>query len=166
MKKDITKLINETMNLVKDVPEEYRKSSFEVLLNHSLTQPPLPSKPVTSKKSTVQKTSETNNLELMLSLEIDWASTGIKKLKGITQYLELLKIAKTQLADKTLSAVEIKTVLEQKFREKKSINTISMSLMDAVGRYVDRIKTNKEFRYKITTSGEERLEQASGGNKN
>lgn len=166
MKEDITKLIKEIIDLVKDVPEEYRKSSFEVLLNHSLTQSSLPSRQTTPKKSNTKKDSETEHLEMMLSLEIDWASTGIKKLKGIIQYLGLLKIVKTELADDTLSASEIKTILEQKFREKKTINTISMSLMDAVGKYVDRIKVDNEFRYRITISGEDRLEQVSGGSNN
>jgi hypothetical protein len=166
MKEDITKLINEIIDLVKDVPEEYRKNSFEVLLNHSLTQPFISSKSPDPKKSNTKKDSETKHLELMLSLEIDWSSTGIKKLKGITQYLKLLKIAKLELIDDTLSVTEIKIILAQKFREKKTINTISMSLMDAVGKYVDRIKVDNEFRYRITATGEERLEQASRGNKN
>ena len=102
----------------------------------------------------------------MLSAEIDWASTGIKKLKGIIQYLALLKIAKTELDDGTLSVAEIKIILEQKFREKKTVNTISMSLMDAVGKYVDRIKEDKEWRYKITASGENKLEEFTGDSKN
>ncbi|MDH3764574.1 MAG: hypothetical protein OER82_02035 [Nitrosopumilus sp.] len=166
MNKDITELITYVIDLIKDVPEEFRKSSFEVLLNHFLIQSSLPSKSIVTKKSTMKKSSEIKNLELMLSTEIDWASTGIKKFKGIIQYLALLKIAKTELDDVTLSASEIKTILEQKFREKKTVNTISMSLMDAVGKYVDRVKEDKEWRYRITASGENRLEEFAGDSKN
>lgn len=166
MKNDITELIMQVIDLVKDVPEEFRKSSFEVLLNHFLIQTSLPSRPIVAKKPQMKKPSDMKNLELLLSGEIDWASTGIKKLKGIPQYLALLKIAKTELDDDTLSVLEIKTILEQKFREKKTVNTIGMSLMDAVGKYVDRIKDDKGWRYRITVSGENRLEEFTGDGKN
>ena len=55
MNKDITKLIMQVIDLVKDVPEEFRKSSFEVLLNHFLTQSSLPSKSKVTKKSVMKK---------------------------------------------------------------------------------------------------------------
>lgn len=165
MKEDITRLITDVISLIEDVPEEFKKSSFEVLLNYFLIQQTLPSKPTPSKKSSIQKSLETNDLQIILNTNYDWASTGIKKLKGISQYLKILSIVKNDFDIETLSASDIATILEQKFREKKTINAVSMSLMESVGRYVDRIKEDKGFRYRITGSGQERLEDISGGNK-
>lgn len=166
MKEDITKLIMGIIDLIQDVPEEYRKRSFEVLLNHFLIQTTPSFKQVSPKKSPPKKYSETNPLKVILSTEYDWASTGIKKLKGNAQYLKILNVVKNNFNVDTLSASDIVTILEQKFREKKTINAISMSLMESVGKYVDRTKEDKEWRYRITVSGEERLEEISGGNKN
>lgn len=166
MKEDITKLIMEVIDLVQDVPEEFRKSSFEVLLNHFLIQTTLPSKPVAPKKSHTKKNSEQNIIQTILNTEYDWASTGIKKLKGIAQYLKILNVVKNDFSVDTLSPLDITTILEQKFREKKTFNAIGMSLMESVGKYVDRIKEDKGYRYRITASGEERLNQILGGNKN
>jgi len=165
MEKDITKLIDFVIDMVKNVPEEYRKSSFEVLLHHFLTSPPLPAKSRSSKVIKQQSSVEKNSIQEIISSEYDWAATGIKRLKGIGQYLAILKIAKNDFNVETLSASDIKNILDQKFREKKTINTISMSLMDAVGKYVDRIKADKEFRYRITASGESRLEEIVHGSK-
>jgi len=166
MNEDITRLIMEVIDLVQDVPEEFRKSSFEVLLNHFLIQSTLPSKPVAPKKSHTKKNSDQNNIQTILDTEYDWASTGIKKLKGIAQYIKILNVVKNDFSVDTLSPSDIITILQQKFREKKTFNAISMSLMDSVGRYVDRIKEGKGYQYRITTSGEEHLNQILGGGKN
>ena len=165
MKEDITRLIMDVIALVQDVPEEFRKSSFEVLLNHFLIQSTIPSRSATSKKSPIKKSSDTNDLQTILNTNFDWASTGIKKLKGILQYLKILSIVKNNFNVNTLSAFDITTILEQKFREKKTINAVSMSLMESVGKYVDRIKEDKGFRYRIIGSGEDKLGEISGGNK-
>ena len=154
------------IDLIQDVPEEYQKSSFEVLLNHFLVQTSPSFKQVSSKKSPPKKYSETNPLKVVLNTEYDQASTGIKKLKGNAQYLKILNIVKNNFNIDTLSASDIVTILEQKFREKKPINAISMSIMESVGIFVDRTKEDKEWRYRITVSGEERLEEISGGKKN
>ena len=163
MKEDITKLINYVIDLIEDVPEKYQKSSFEVLLNHFLTQPTIPTKPISSKTTKKDKVSKIHTVQEIINSKYDWATTGIKNLKGIGQYLTILKIAKNDFNVDTLSASDIRTILTQKFREKKTINTISMSLMEAVGKYVDRIKEDNEFRYGITTSGETRLQQIIEG---
>ena len=165
MKEDITKLIMGVIDLIQDVPEEYQKSSFEVLLNHFLIQTSPSFKQVSPKKSPSKKYSEMNPIKVILSPEYDWASTGIKKLKGYAQYLKILNVVKNNFNVETLSASDIVTILEQKFREKKTSNAISMSLMESVGKYVDRTKEDKEWRYRITVSGEERLEEISGCNK-
>ena len=165
MNKDITKLINEIINLVKDVPVEFRKSSFEVLLNYFLMQTTPPSKPNTPKKSQTKKNSEENIVQTILNTEYDWASTGIKKLKGIVKYLKILNVVKNDFDVDALSPSDITTILEQKFREKKTFNAVSMSLMESVGRYVDRIKEEKGYRYRITLSGDEHLNQILGEHK-
>ena len=165
MKEDITNLIKFVMDLIEDVPEEYRKSSFEVLLHHFLTSPSLPAKSYSSKVIKQKKSVEKNSIQEIITSEYDWAATWIKRLIGIGQYLAILKIVKNDFNVDTLSASDIKNILDQKFREKKTINTISMSLMDAVGKYVDRIKAEKEFRYRITASGESRLEEIFQGSK-
>lgn len=163
MNKDITQLINYVIGLVEDVPAEYQKSSFEVLLSHFLIQQTLPAKSIPSKLAKKKKVSKDNTIQKIVNSEYDWATTGAKNLKGITQYLAILKIAKNDFEVDTLSVSDIRNILTQKFREKKTINTISMSLMDAIGKYVDRIKEDKEFRYRITPSGETRLQQIIEG---
>ena len=162
MKEDITKLINFVMDLVEDVPDEYRKSSFEVLLQHFLTSPSLPAKSRSSKVIKQKKGVEKDSIQQIINSEYDWAATGIKRLKGIGQYIAILKITKNDFNVESLSASDIKNILEQKFREKKTTNAISMSLMDAVGKYVDRIKTENGFKYRVTASGESRLEEIFG----
>jgi len=163
MKKNITKLITEVIEIVQDVPEEFRKSSFEVLLSHFLTETDLPSKSTTKKHRT--KNSEQNSIKTILNTEYDWASTGIKKQKGIVQYLKILNVVKSDFGLDSLSPSDIKTILKQKFREKKTFNAISMSLMESLGKYADRIKEEKGYRYRITASGEEHLNQILGDNK-
>jgi len=165
MNEDITNLIIEVIEMVQDIPEGFRKSSFEVLLNYFLMQSTLPSKPVAPKKFHTKKSSEQNIIQTILNTEYDWASTGIKKLKGTAQYIKIITVAKNDFNIDTLSPSDIKTILEQKFREKKTFNAISMSLMESVGRYVDRIKEDKGYRYRITVSGEEHLNRIFGGNK-
>lgn len=165
MNEDITRLIKEVINMVQDVPKEFQKSSFEVLLNYFLIQTTLPSTPVAPKKSHTKKNSEQNAIQTILNAEYDWASTEIKKLKGIVQYLKILNVVKNNFSVDTLSPSDITTILAQKFREKKTFNAISMSLMESVGRYVDRIKEDKGYRYKITASGEVYLNQILGGAK-
>lgn len=160
---NISKLIKEVISMVKDVPEEYQKSSFEVLLNYFLAQSTSPSN-TRRKKQTVQKHSETDDLPAILNSKYDWASTGIKKLKGITQYIRILDVVQKEFNIDTLSASDIKTILDQKFRQKKTINAISMSLMESVGNYVNRIREDKEYKYGITASGKEKLQQVMGGN--
>ena len=160
MNKNITSLIKEVISIVKDVPEEYRKSSFEVLLNYSLIQTP-PTQKTQFKKSPPKKSPNDNYLQTILDKNYDWASTGIKKLEGILQYLKILSVVKNDFDVETLSASDIRIILVQKFREKKTINTVSMSLMKFVGKYVDRIKAANGFQYRIVGSGEARLEESS-----
>lgn len=76
-----------------------------------------------------------------------------------------MKTVKNDFSIDTLSASDITTILEQKFRERKTVNAVSMSLMESVGKYVDRIKEDKGYRYRITASGEERLSSISRGKK-
>ena len=60
MKEDIRQLINYVIGLVEDVPVEYRKSSFEVLLNHFLIQQTLPVKSIPLKLAKKKNVSKDN----------------------------------------------------------------------------------------------------------
>ncbi len=155
MKKDITNLIMNVIDMVADLPKEYQKSSFEVLLNHFLIQSQLPLNSRT-KKQTSQKRSETDALQRILNSEYDWAATGIRQLKGVIQYIKILDVARQDFNIDKLSVSDIKIILEQKFRQKKTTNTISMALIRVVGLYVDRVK-NKEYEYVITAAGKKKL---------
>ena len=156
MTDDIKNLITDVIGMVEDVPEDFQRSSFEVLLNYFLIQSQ-PSLNMRVKKRTAQKHSKTDSLQVILNSKYDWASTGIKQLKGIMQYIKILDVVQQEFGVDKLSTSEIKTILEQKFRQKKTISAISMSLMTFVGVYVDRFKEDKEYKYGITVSGQEKL---------
>ena len=155
LKQDITNLIMNVIDTVADLPKEYQKSSFEVLLNYFLIQSQLPLNTRT-KKQTTQKRSEADTLQRILHSEYDWAATGIRQLKGVMQYIKILDVARQDFNIDKLSVSDIKIILEQKFRQKKSTNTIAMALIRSVGLYVDRIK-NKEYEYGITAAGKKKL---------
>ena len=165
MKDDINKLIINVIDMVKDVPQEYQKGSFEVLLNYFLMQSASSPNTHMKKQTTKKQHSETNTLQVILNDNYDWASTGIKKLKGIMQYIKILNTVQNEFHIGALYASDIKTILEQKFRQKKTSNAISMSLMKSVGNYVNRIKENNGYKYKITASGKEKLQQIEGNEK-
>ena len=162
----ISKSINEVINLVKDVPEEYRKSSFEILLAHFLSQR-IPSFDIKQKKQPVQKHSKTDEgMRTILNSKYDWAFTGIKDLKGLTQYIHILDVVEKKFKIDSLSASNIAKILEQKFRLKKKPTAISMSLMSSVGECVDRSKVGYEYKYTITVLGRKKLKEVLEGNEN
>ena len=157
MTNDITNLIAKVIDMVEGVPKEFQKSSFEILLGYFLMQSQLPLDTRT-KKQTTQKRSEPDTLQRILSSEYDWASTEITQLNGAMQYIKILDVVQQEFTVDSLSVSEIKIILEQKFRQKKTTNAISMALMTFVGKYVDRIK-DKEYKYRVTASGRKKLEQ-------
>ena len=117
------------------------------------------------KKSITSKSASQDYLTELLESEYDWSHTNIRNLVPIGQYLKILKIAKTEFDINTLSPDDIRKILNEKFRISKTVNTISMSLMDGLGKYVDRIRRGHEYHYRITLMGEERLgklEEKSG----
>jgi len=164
-KKNIKQLIDEVIDMVKDVPEAYRKNSFEVLMNYRLTHDIAVQQNTKSKKHVSTKIKKHNDLEIILNAEYDWASTRIKSQKGITQYLRILSITKNDFNIDTLSSSDISEILKHKFRENKTSNAISMSLMESLGNYVDRIKVERGFQYRVTPSGESYLNEIFGGKK-
>ena len=138
--------------------DSYTKA-FEVVLKHLLRIGKV--EPISSKSK--QKPSVVNrgkdDIELILKSDYDWSSTRIQKLSSLGQCLYILKIGKNEFNINQLSPSDIQTILNQKFRFSKTINTIGMSLMKGVGKYVDRIRTGNEYFYRITPQGEERLEK-------
>ena len=150
----------ETISIVNGIQDPYNKIAFEVVLRYLLdTNIPVQAK---SKKVYKPITSSSNipkdHLQQILQSDFDWSVWKISKLTPIGQYLCILKMVKDSFDYPGLSISEIQYILIQKFRIQKTINTISMSLMDAVGKYVDRIRHDKEYAYRITTDGETQLE--------
>ena len=159
MKNNINKLIMNVIYMIKDVPEEYQKSSFEILLNHFLRQSTPPSNTHRKKQAIKKQIVDTNGLHDILTADYDWAPTGIKKLTGIMQYIKILDVVQNEFHIDRLYPFDIKIILEEKFRQKKTSNAISMALMKSVGNCVNRIKEDKGYKYKITTSGKVQLQQ-------
>lgn len=159
MTSEIRKKIDEAIGIVKDVPEPYQKLSFEIVLKHllNLTIDTVPK--ISHKRSIpVAKAKGQADIETMLKSDYDWASTQIPKLKPIGQNLCVLKIASDDFGIDILSPKDMQVILSQKFRLSKSANAVSMSLMEAVGKYVDRIQEGKEYLYRITSKGREYLD--------
>ena len=146
---DIKKHIDEAVEAVSKAPEEYKKIAFEVILKHLLSTS---TKPI--EKDYITKKSRTSHLDVntILSSDFDWTSTNIPSLKPIIQNLYILKIAK-DLGIDALSPQDIQSILNNKFRISKTHNAVSMSLMQATGKYIDRIQEGKKFLYRITDKG-------------
>lgn len=151
--------IKKAIKMVEDTPEVYKQSAFKVILFHLLSsESPINKQvPIKPSKSYVESISK-HDIRVILKSNYDWASTKIPKLKPIGQNLYVLKIASDDFGIEGLSPKELQSILSQKFRLTKSANAISMSLMETVGKYVDRIQEGKEFLYKITTFGREYLD--------
>ncbi|MDE1818702.1 MAG: hypothetical protein KGI19_08885 [Thaumarchaeota archaeon] len=159
MTSDIKKKIDEAINIVKDVPEPYQNLSFEVVLGHLLNSTTTTTSKTSHKQSiSIVKKEGQTGIETMLKSDYDWASTHIPKLKPIGQNLYVLKIASDDFGIDILSPKDIQIILSQKFRLSKSANAVSMSLMEAVGKDVDRIQEGKEYLYRITNKGREHLD--------
>jgi hypothetical protein len=158
MSTEIRKKIDEAIRIVVDVPEQYRNMAFESVLNHLLNSSTVTQK--TSLKHVISTTQKEKSIGIdgVLRSNYDWATTQIPQLKPIGQNLYVLKIARDEFGIDTLSPKDIQIILSQKFRLSKSANAISMSLMEAVGKHVDRIQEGKEYLYRLTVTGREYLE--------
>lgn len=149
MNDKIVKHIHDTLSILDDVPEEYRKTAFEVILNHLLSSdysPVLESRQVLTKKDHA-------GIDMILKSSFDWPSTKILQSKPTPQILLILKIAKENFGINELSASEIQKIFKEKFRITKNVSAISMLLMEKVGKFVDRIQEGNKFYYRITQNG-------------
>lgn len=140
--------IEEAVKAVSETPEEYKKIAFEVILKHLLST----STKSIEKVSIPQKSKSHLHVNSILNSDFDWSSTNIPNLKPIIQNLYILKIAKDLGAD-ALIPQDIQAILYHKFRITKTHNAVSMSLMHAIGEYIDRIQEGKKFLYRITDRG-------------
>lgn len=146
---NIQQYIEEAVEAVSKTPEEYKKIAFEVILKHFLS---ISAKPIV--KGSAPQKSKTSHLDVnaILNSDFDWSSTNIPNLKPIIQNLYILKIAK-DLGTDALTPQDIQTILYHKFRVSKTHNAVSMSLMQATGKYIDRIQEGRKFLYKIADRG-------------
>lgn len=142
----IQEYIDEALEAVTNTPTEYKKVAFGVILKHLLSVSTKPIEGESRKKITHV------NLNMILNSDFDWSATNIPNLKPMMQNLYVLKIAK-DLGVHALTPREIQSVLHHKFRVSKTHNAVSMSLMQAVGKYIDRIQEGKKFLYRITDKG-------------
>jgi hypothetical protein len=148
---------------VKNIPEHYRNIGFGVVLAYLLFSEKGFTPTRQNKPESISKiTDEQNGLDTILKSDFDWSSTDIPRLTALGQNLLLLKIVKDNFNIDNLSPSEIKAILYEKFRISKTNNAISMSLMENVGKYVDRIRTGSEYSYRITSQGKIKVEEILG----
>ena len=146
--------IVEALNAIIDTPEEYKKIAFEVILNHLLSSTQdISIQAIKRDRSKVKR----EGIDIILKSSFDLSSTNIFKLKPALQNLYILKVVKEKFGIDGLSPNDIQTILLQKFRISKTPNAISMSLMNEVGKHIDRIQEGREFSYRITENGIEYL---------
>ena len=141
--------------------DDFKEVAFQTALQHFLTQNAIKFnvKSTNVNKRTKTKLASQDYLSRLLESDYDWSITNIRDLSPLAQYLKILKIAKTEFQIDTLSSEDVRKILNEKFRINKTINTIGMSLMETVGKYVDRIRQGNGYYYRITSKGEERLQQ-------
>jgi hypothetical protein len=145
----------------KAAPKGFETAAFQAALAHYLARNEMESDVKTKhikKKLVISKPVPQDYLNELLASDYDWSATNIRDLSPQGQYLKILKIAKNEFKIDTLSSEDIQKILNEKFRISKTINTIGMSLMDSVGKYVDRIRRGNEYYYRLTSGGEERLQ--------
>ena len=164
METNIKASIKKAIALAKDTPEPYDKVVVGVVLKHLLETDNVEStrkSHVTSRRQAPSGV-DADRLETILRSNYEWSMSNTTKLVGLGQYLNILKIVLDEFTIDDLSSSEIQEILSEKFRISKSINAVSMSLMDAVGKYVDRRRRNNEYFYKITQLGREHLDSLLG----
>lgn len=156
--------IEESIEIAERAPEKYQQSVFQVVLEISLVRPrgPKTNQPSEANQNspTMAKVDEREDVDRdILQEKFDWSGTKIAQLKGLAQYLGIIDVALNEFKIDGLSAKKVQEVLFEKFRISKTPNTVSMTLMDSVGKYVDRIKEKGEYLYRITMNGIEFLRQ-------
>lgn len=149
--------IEETLDAIVDTPDEYKKIAFEVVLGYLLSS--TKNTPIHERRKDIFKGKHEGGIDTILNSNFDWTSTNIPLLKPSLQNLYILKIAKEKFGIDSLSPNEIQSILTQKFRISKTPNAVSMSLMNEIGKHIDRIQKGKEFLYWITENGIRYLNQ-------
>lgn len=155
--KDIQAAIKKAIELVKNVPDEYRNSSFEVILKHLIDSEEMKELKVRNVRKTTSDPSQKKVVENIINSNFDWTNTKVKKSSGIVQYLHILNVVQHEFRIDSLSVADIQKILIQKFRIQKTINTIGMSLMASVGKYVDRVKIDSGYNYRLTSEGRKKI---------
>ncbi len=155
------KAIKEAIGLVEGVDEPFKSLAFSEVFSELLRSVGTEAEPrsevvgsVASKPLPVK-----DRLSAMIRSNFDWSTLPIVNKDALTQNLMVLKLALDKFKIDGLSAKDIQQVLSQKYRISKTPNAVSMSLMAAVGKYVDRIQEGKEFLYRITRKGIDKLEE-------
>lgn len=154
-KKLVQQTIKQAIELVEGIEEPYKSLSFSVILSELLRTPrnlEVCRREITKYKTTKDQSAK-DKPSIVLKSEYDWSAQPIINKKPIIQNLLILKIALDEFKIDGLSAKDIQQILFQKYRISKTPNAVSMSLMSAVGKYVDRIQEGKEFLYRITHKG-------------
>jgi len=151
MKEEITKHAIEAIKLVADVPKEFREAAFQVVFANLSSQQVQSVK--ISENTTLHKQKSKNSFNAILKSDFDWTAINIQNLKPTLQNLLILKIIKKEFTLSKLTPNEIQRLLSEKFRLPKTPNAISMSLMNEIGKHVNKTKEGKKFYYEITTNG-------------
>lgn len=140
--------VKEAMHLSSGISESFRPFAFQAALS-LLLQTKLPQ----TIQHVVHKKKQSNYLEDILESDFDWSATNIPNLKSTLQNLSVLKLVQENFEFSKLTAHDIQIILSQKFRISKTPNAISMSLMQEVGKHVNRTNEQKKFYYEITANG-------------
>lgn len=145
----ISKHVQDALSIIDDVPEQYKKTAFEVILGHLLSS----DYSIISGSRQVLTKKDHIGINKILRSNFDWPSTKILESKPTPQILLVLKIAKEDFGFDELSASEIQKILKEKFRITKSVSAISMLLYEKLGKFVDRVSEGNKFYYRITQNG-------------
>lgn len=148
--------IKKAEEIANNTSGDFRLIAFEVVLSHLLANSS--NRILESTPREILSVKKHDKITSLLNSNFDWSQFNIEKLKPTPQLLLILKIAKNEFGLNELTPSEIQKILEAKFRMHKSVNALSMLLMEKVGKYVDRILEGNKFYYRITGNGEKFVE--------
>jgi hypothetical protein len=158
--------IHEASKIAEMAPPKYQQGVFQTVFNLMLTDRLVPSPVQQTPVDEQTKTEAITDNNDILNIKFDWSGTKIPYLRGVAQYLAIIEIALNKFNVDGISAKTIQQVLFQKFRVSKTSNAVSMSLMNSVGKYVDRDEVNGEYVYRITRNGIDLIRQEEVSIKN
>ena len=92
-------------------------------------------------------------MNTILNSDCDWSKLNLDNIDGIQLYLSILDIVRINLNINSLSTLEIRNILKEKYRVKRSISAIGMALLHVQGKYVTRIRSGNSYKHKITPLG-------------